>query len=692
MKRIKFKVSKSKILIAAGTQVLIGATFAGSYFFISQNKKYDDNALNSDYKDVKIINNENNNLINLPKASSSVFPSSIPKPIDGVTKDGIKYTFKLWTTNDETGKIHWVAILNPNTPSKKEISGTITGFKRLYDKKLANIYRVTKNELLSTLGKVEPNVKASTINKPADGWTKHGVKYTFTKWNTNDETGVITYTAHLTMGKSILRDVNGTIRGYESTASNDSIDIDAVCEDDLSNLPHSFKTIKASTVKKPNDGLTALGVQYIFRKWDQNDENGTIEWTVHLTKGTGKEKDISGTIHGYEDKDDRDTSTIREVIKDDLWNLPSVSSNTICSLVPKPDDGVTYSGVHYTFSWWIPNDETGTITFVANLTKNNGKPRYFHGILSGYKSSDEMNIINKVTPKDLKNLPIVSSSTLPSRIQKPNDGSTTSEVHYTFTRWDANDEEGEILWSARLTKGDYGVKNISGRLSGYKIHVTHFKSYKNENDLINAIKGIANESDNNVKVGEWVKIGNNDLFKITQDYFNTEKMKNSYKGSFSSDAQRDAFLAITTKVNSNQFDEENQLKAISLPKVTEITSYAFTSSRLIDEVDIPQVRKIGEGAFGLSHIRRLYLPEVVEIGAVAFTRSALSYLYMPRIQKIGDENYDSCGPFTSILNSEDTLVVLHDSVDSKGNHFNSDKYKDYLFSERGWDQIKFKWV
>ena len=691
MKWIKFKVSKSKILIAAGTQVLIGATFAGSYFFISQNKKNNDNALNSDHKDVKIISNENNNdLINLPKASSSIFPSSIPKPIDGVTKDGIKYTFKVWRTNDETGKIYWVAILNPNSPKEKEIMGTITGFKRLYDKKVANINRVTKKELLSTLDKPESNVKASTINKPEDGLTEHLVSYTFTKWEANDETGVITYSVHLTMSNTISRDVNGTIRGYDASASAESIDIDAICEDDLSSLPHASKTIKASRVEKANEGLTASGVHYVFTKWEQNDQEGTIEWTAHLTKGIGKAKDISGIIHGYRTKVDEDTSIIREVTKEDLWNLPSVSSHTICSLVPKPDDGITHSGVHYTFTQWIPNDATGVITFVAYLTKNNGEPWYFHGKLGGYKSSIEMNIINEVTSNDL-NLPIVSSSTLPSEVDKPVDGITTSGVHYTFTQWDINDEEGEIFWSARLTKGNYGLKNISGKLSGYKIHVTHFKSYENENDLINAIKGLADDSDKNVNVGEWVKIGNNELFKITQNYFDIAKMKNSYKGTFSSNAKRDEFLAITTKVERSQFREEEQLVGIYLPKVTEIDAYAFKNVRL-EEVDMPLVRKIGTTAFWLSHIKRLYLPEVIEIGYSAFTRSPLSYLYIPKIEKVGDESYDDCGPFTSILNSDETVVTLHDSVDSQGFHFNSDKYYDYFFSENNWDQIKITWV
>ncbi|RTZ68834.1 MAG: hypothetical protein DSZ21_01050 [Tenericutes bacterium] len=122
------------------------------------------------------------------------------------------------------------------------------------------------------------------------------------------------------------------------------------------------------------------------------------------------------------------------------------------------------------------------------------------------------------------------------------------------------------------------------------------KTFATENDLINAIKGFANDPAKNVEVDEIVKYGSNKPFIVTQTYFDARKIRSSYKGTFSSDDKKNQFIAITTEVKDNRFKDESNLTFISLPQVTIVAENAFANSP-ITSLFIPFASTIGDNAF-----------------------------------------------------------------------------------------------
>jgi len=110
------------------------------------------------------------------------------------------------------------------------------------------------------------------------------------------------------------------------------------------------------------------------------------------------------------------------------------------------------------------------------------------------------------------------------------------------------------------------------------------KSFATENDLITAIKGFADDSADNVQVGDRVQIGSNidDSFIVDQAYFDAEKIKNSYKGAFPiDDPNRDVendFLTTTTEVYDYEFyGSETNTTTVNNETVTFIDETSWTT-------------------------------------------------------------------------------------------------------------------
>ncbi|RTZ69319.1 MAG: hypothetical protein DSZ21_00100 [Tenericutes bacterium] len=217
--------------------------------------------------------------------------------------------------------------------------------------------------------------------------------------------------------------------------------------------------------------------------------------------------------------------------------------------------------------------------------------------------------------------------------------------------------DGQVIIAARPKEG-FALSTLDGALIATinipKINYIDRKVFDNKNDLINAVKGLAENASFNVHVGEYVQVGSNGaLIEITQEKFDELKMENSYKGTFSSDAQRDAFKAITTQVSDNQFKDENNLTFISLPKATDIGANAFQFTK-VDAIDLPEVTSIGTAAFGQAReLHEIDLPKVETIAQNAFANCPATSLKIPQATTIADN------AFKSIDNKSSTHATLN---------------------------------
>ncbi|RTZ69318.1 MAG: hypothetical protein DSZ21_00095, partial [Tenericutes bacterium] len=118
---------------------------------------------------------------------------------------------------------------------------------------------------------------------------------------------------------------------------------------------------------------------------------------------------------------------------------------------------------------------------------------------------------------------------------------------------------------------------------------------------------------NNVYVGDKVQIGSGNSFIVTQTKFDELRMKNSYKGTFSSDAKRTAFLLLKEQIGGPAFINENRLTMISLPNVTTIGLSAFKEATNLRYIDLPKVEQIGPEAFRHTAVRRISLPSLTSL-------------------------------------------------------------------------------
>ena len=110
--------------------------------------------------------------------------------------------------------------------------------------------------------------------------------------------------------------------------------------------------------------------------------------------------------------------------------------------------------------------------------------------------------------------------------------------------------------------------------------------------------------------------------------------ENDYEGSFSTPEKEKEFFALSSVVNEGEFQNEPNLKSITLPSVSRVKYYGFENSPLLS-LTIPNVTRIGETAFKHAYLMELSIPKAIEIGNNAFLNSHLSNLSLPEATTIG---------------------------------------------------------
>ena len=259
-----------------------------------------------------------------------------------------------------------------------------------------------------------------------------------------------------------------------------------------------------------------------------------------------------------------------------------------------------------------------------------------------YEINKEISNSDAVLAKELFNLPVGDKTKRSSNIPQPSNGSSLLGLRYTFTSWEPIDEKGEINWSVHLEIPFGTSKDVFGVIKGFH----RFFHFDSENDLVNTIKGIGRKMI--LDLGDEVQIGKQNSRIIDPKYLISEKLKNSYKGTFSLPEKEIEFLSCINQVKEGQFKDERNLEVISMPQVE-------------------------------------------KIGPRAFENSPIKVLMLPRAGIIGDNTFDTNGPFKKIINDPKTIVVLPGDMDTMGTKFDSDEYKNYLFGENNWNKITFSW-
>jgi len=177
-----------------------------------------------------------------------------------------------------------------------------------------------------------------------------------------------------------------------------------------------------------------------------------------------------------------------------------------------------------------------------------------------------------------------------------------------------------------------------------------------------------------------VQIGSETSFVLTQDKFDELKMKNSYKGTFTSDAQRNAFLNIVDNVAGEQFKDESGLTMISLPRLITMRWAAFKSAGSLLFVDLPKVTRIEAQAFRESGVTRVHAPLVTFIGWGTFGDKGADRVIEAYFPKLETPELNSAGDLC-ILNGAVNAATTHITLPSK---FNTDEWKDKIFGPGNW--------
>ena len=270
-------------------------------------------------------------------------------------------------------------------------------------------------------------------------------------------------------------------------------------------------------------------------------------------------------------------------------------------------------------------------------------------------------------------------ATLPRSFNVPTTTAVQEIYRSTFHNSKYSDGTLFILNNHRLQ-----VTSSTNGQSDNSPAVNNATPFNSMNDLINAIKGFADDSTMKVRVGDTVQIGTRAPFKVTQEKFDELKMKNSYKGSFSSESKRDQFLALNISAPIDLFKGESNLSFISLPKTEVIEARAFRECSSLTKVDLPIVKNIDDNAFALTSVTSYHLPEVRYIGNNAFggpENAKVTEVYIPRLKTFGDKGtHEDWAPLSGIKNEETTQVTLSYEMANS---------KDALFGTGNWDQIKF---
>lgn len=129
----------------------------------------------------------------------------------------------------------------------------------------------------------------------------------------------------------------------------------------------------------------------------------------------------------------------------------------------------------------------------------------------------------------------------------------------------------------------------------------------------------------------------------------------------------DRFLARTvTQINSNVQTvgsyacyQLGNLETVTLPKATDIGTYAFASCSALTTMNAPNVQSIGMNAFyNATKLESIYMPEVAFISSLGFGYcSALKAADFPKLERIGNQGFKDSGLTTLILRNEKVVSL-----------------------------------
>jgi len=347
----------------------------------------------------------------------------------------------------------------------------------------------------------------------------------------------------------------------------------------------------------------------------------------------------------------------------------------------------------------------GDTTNTNNTNKDNTKPEIKianNGVKSIFGSPIEVLEKNKFSISFNKNTGVKTSflneGLIKSLFTFTDDSNVIPSVD--ITGFDKLDPEngGELIITATDAFGNtqqatlsitFFVPLVKIEENATRTSSNEIRKFATENDLINAIKGLSKHAPDNVYVGNIVKVGNDDEFEITQEKFDELKIKNSYKGTFTSDDQRNKFLAINETIDDNSFKSENGLTMISLPRVKTVGAWAFGDVTSIIQVHLPNVETIKTNGFRSANVTSYNLPNLMHIGDNIFgipSEAKVTELYLPKLIDYDDNGgHSDWSPLSGVVNAASTHVTLPI-------RFNTDDIKNDLFGEGNWDQITFVWI
>ncbi|RTZ69320.1 MAG: hypothetical protein DSZ21_00105 [Tenericutes bacterium] len=341
-----------------------------------------------------------------------------------------------------------------------------------------------------------------------------------------------------------------------------------------------------------------------------------------------------------------DPSTVTDDMIKNAFSFTDSKGNALTgNSITVDKSSLTEDGGSITITVTDADGNVETLTFNISITRTSEVQSALNGLsldslVSGAGASTTIKgDLSSLSTGDLKHFTITA---------------TISKAAVDGTSSAPDGTDGEITITATPKDGfvlSGGESSLSRTITIPK--VTYIKVFATENDLINAVKGFADDATKNLQVGNKVQVGSGNPYVLTQDKFDELKMKNSYKGTFSSDAQKNAFLGVTTQVSDSQFKDEHNLTFISLPKATDIAPYAFQFTK-VDAIDLPEVTSIGTAAFGqATALHEIDLPKVETIAQSAFANCPITSLKIPLGTTIADN------AFTSIDNKSSTHVTLN---------------------------------
>lgn len=128
------------------------------------------------------------------------------------------------------------------------------------------------------------------------------------------------------------------------------------------------------------------------------------------------------------------------------------------------------------------------------------------------------------------------------------------------------------------------------------------------------------------------------------------------------------------EIGDNAFNG-SPIKNINLDNVKIIGNSAFENTQLtsLEQIDLPNVERIGSYAFGYAHFKNLVLPNVKTIASYAFTSSYIETLVANKCETIGDYAFKGCYNLKSVETS--AKVIGSNAFE------NCESLKDLTFSQ-----------